>query len=110
MAPDEAGVQAPKAVLKKALPSSDEPRDDRSYLKPGEEYLSEQTQAEIIMGRKTLEMNNPKMLEIERMAAEEIERQPKNLVLQRPDPNIQTPQQSTLKNPPPAQRPTSMTR
>lgn len=111
MAMDDQTDQAPKAPTKKTQAATDPPRDDRSYLKPGEEHLPEITQAEIIMGRKTLEMNNPKMLAVERMQAEELEKQPKNLVLQRSDPRFQSEPQSNLKNPPvQATRPTSMTR
>lgn len=97
MTADEAGGQAPKTVAKKALPPEDPPRDDRSYLKPGEEHLPETTQAEIIMGRKTLEANNPKALMVERLNAEEDARQPRNILLQRGDPRAT---QASLKTPP----------
>jgi len=112
MPDNEAMDQMAKAAGKKVQPTPDAPPDDdRALLKPGEELLSEITQAEIIMGRKWLKENNEKALARERAEAAEIEKQPKNLVLQRSDPRFQAQPQSTLKNPPlPATRPTSMTR
>jgi hypothetical protein len=111
MAPDEAPDQAHKAVSKKAAPATNEADADRALLKPGEELLSETTQAEIIMGRKWLKENNDKALMREQLERDEAEKQPKNLVLQRSDPRFQEQPQSTLKNPPvQAGRPTSMTR